>query len=57
MVAAAVACFDVQMLAERGKSRFDLNFDLIRARVVPEREQAFNTRLGYSNTAGELRFL
>jgi hypothetical protein len=48
-----VARFDVQMFAERGKRRFDL----IQARVVPEREQAFNVRLGYSNTAGKLRLL
>lgn len=46
-----VARFDVQTFAESGKRRFDL----IQARVVPEREQAFNVRLGYSHTAGKLR--
>ena len=42
----------MQTLAERGERRFDLS----KTRVVPEREQAFDVRLGYSNSAGELRF-
>src|SRR6266436_745686 len=45
--------FDVQTFAERGQRRFDL----IQARLVLEREQAFNVGLGYSNTACQLRFL
>ncbi|MGA2774298.1 MAG: hypothetical protein ABSG26_26220 [Bryobacteraceae bacterium] len=51
MDSSRVARFDVQTFAESGKRRFDL----IQARVVPEREQAFNVRLGYSHTAGKLR--
>ena len=43
----------MQTFAERGERCFDL----IQARVVPEREQSFNVRLGYSNTSGKLRFL
>jgi hypothetical protein len=43
----------VQTFAQGGKRRFDQ----IQARVVAEREQAFNVRLWYSNTAGKLRFL
>ena len=48
-----VARFDVQTFTERGERCFDL----IQARVVPEREQAFNVRLRYSNTARKFRLL
>ena len=45
--------FDVQTFAERGQRRFDL----IQARLVLEREQAFDVGLGYPHTASQFRFL
>src|ERR1035437_8272608 len=49
----SVARFDVKAFPECRKRRFDL----IQPGVVPEREQPFDVRLGYSNAAGKLRFL